>query len=547
MFNLNSDPRLALDNLRLRFSQSAVAIALILLIIQYLNYQFNATNGAPEVVPFFVLPTIVILAVGLIVLLQNVFVEQTINIILIGLIVVNLNLTGDVVRLGSGALLLLGSALFARSWVYYPSVLVVCGITVIRQLQSSSTQTLFNTVIPYIALLVIFSILLRVFRNRIYGFADNARHTTDLLSASSTIGQTIGQFTELNQLLSRSVDVVRDRLSFYHVQIFLITPANTIKLEASTGDIGKKLVASMQTFPANTQNPVGRCIQSGSAQVINDLSSRASYMFGDVLLNTVSELVVPILDGERIIGVLDIHSMRRNAFSQTDVQAMEIIANQLATGIRNSRLFDSQEQTIRENKRLFLESETNLREIERLNRQMSKQAWENYMGGQGIVSGVSLTNQEFRPGADWSELMTQAAQRRRSISKAIPETNRHIIAVPIELRGEILGAIELETNENVILSDTMDMLQAISQRLAISVDNARLFEETQETTAQEQRINEIVSGYQMAQSMEELLQITLEGLTEALGAEAGSIRLGHNLSLDDSTKPASLNGDNNHA
>jgi GAF domain-containing protein len=257
---------------------------------------------------------------------------------------------------------------------------------------------------------------------------------------------------------------------------------------------------------------------------------------------------VPIIEGDRIIGALDIHSTQNDAFAQNDVQTLRVVANQLATAIRNARLFEQQEQTIRENKRLFLESETNLREIERLNRQLTKQAWDDYLRGRGVVAGVTWSQKNFKPGAEWSDQMLQAAQRRRVMSQKDPASNKRVISVPVELRGEVMGAIEIETDDGVLVSDTVDMLQAISQRLAISLDNARLFEETQEATAQEQRISEIVSGYQSAESIEDLLQITLQGLTEALGAEQGAIRLG-NVPSQNGQNGASHNGVNggNHA
>ncbi len=55
---------------------------------------------------------------------------------------------------------------------------------------------------------------------------------------------------------------------------------------------------------------------------------------------------------------------------------------------------------------------------------------------------------------------------------------------------------------------------------------ARLFEEAQETTAQEQRINEIVGRYQSAGTVDDLLRITLAELSDSLGARQAVIRLG---------------------
>jgi hypothetical protein len=69
------------------------------------------------------------------------------------------------------------------------------------------------------------------------------------------------------------------------------------------------------------------------------------------------------------------------------------------------------------------------------------------------------------------------------------------------------------------------MMRTVTQRLALSLDKARLFEESQEATAQEQRINEIVARYQSVTNVDELLRITLVELSQTLGATGGAIRL----------------------
>jgi GAF domain-containing protein len=96
----------------------------------------------------------------------------------------------------------------------------------------------------------------------------------------------------------------------------------------------------------------------------------------------------------------------------------------------------------------------------------------------------------------------------------------------VVLRGEVIGAIEVEPGDSAAQSDTVEMVQAIAQRLASSLDNARLYEEAQVATAQEQRINQIVTQYQAATTVDDLLRITLTELSEALGAQRGAIRLG---------------------
>lgn len=364
-----------------------------------------------------------------------------------------------------------------------------------------------------------------LFNQQLTQYAARAARTSNLLEASASVGQVMAQVLNQDELLKRSVELIRDRFAFYHVQIFLIDDRREeAKLVASTGKVGQELLERQHSLPLGSQSVIGRVIQIGEAVVARDTDTDGVHAFNELLPKTRSELALPILDGDQIIGALDVQSMRPDAFTNTDIQALQVMAAQLGNAIRNARLFEAQANSVRENKRLFLESETNLREIQRLNRQLTRQAWQDYLAQNRIISGVTLDGVNFRPGSVWTDPMQDAAQRRRP-KITTDETGQSIMAVPIELRGEILGAIEIAVDDNSDADETLEMLQAITQRLALSLDNARLFEETQQATAQEQRIGEITSQYQAAATVDDLLKITLDGLTQTLGATRGAIRL----------------------
>jgi GAF domain-containing protein len=372
-------------------------------------------------------------------------------------------------------------------------------------------------------------LMLRYFVDRLEQVARNSQRTAILLEASANIGQSVSQMLELNDLLNRAVEIIRDRFAFYHVQVFLIDDSRDYAyLQASTGEIGEQLLARGHRLRLDSNSVIGRVSLAGEPIIARD--SDSGHAFNELLPDTRSELAIPIKDSDGIIGALDVQSRLSNAFTANEIRVLNVIANQLATAIRNARLFENQAHSLRENKRLFIESETNLREIQRLNRQLTRQAWTDYLKMDRRITGVTLEGQGFSNKAEWSPEMVESGQRRRPI-KANTEGQRKV-AVPIELRGEVVGAIEIELPKFDDEESTIDMIQAISQRLAVSLDNARLFEETQEATAQEQRVGELVSRYQSANTVDDLLQITLEGLIETLGADAGSIRLGRLPELD---------------
>lgn len=411
-------------------------------------------------------------------------------------------------------------AMFVRLTLHF----ILTDIPRVREIESALAYLGVLAVIFAVPFLI--SILARYAINTLRQSADQSMRAGQLLSSTTSIGQEMLRLLDLNELLSRAVEVIKVGFGYYHVQIYLFDETRSFAiLVASTGDLGQQLLSRQYRLPLSRPSLIARAAQAGEPVSTNEAADPNRQF--DIMPNTRSELAIPITDGETIIGVLDIQSGRSGSdlFTLMEKQVLQVTTSQLATAIRNARLFEAQEQSLRENKRLFLDAETNLREIQRLNRQLTRQTWEEYLTANRAVGGVTLDRDSFHPGAEWSDRMMQAGLRRRPMTTR--QDDRAFIAVPVELRGEVIGAMEVEIPSDLHSEGIIDMMQAIADRLAISLDNARLFEETQEATAQEQRINEIVSHYQSASTVDDLLQVTLEGLFETLGAEAASIRLGN--------------------
>ncbi len=440
----------------------------------------------------------------------------------------DINLLFLILSLAAIAVSLLLSRL--NFWVFNSIMLsIVVGVSLLTTLQETSMSQAsiasFLITLSFGLIPMAISGIARSFTAVLDHTANQAQRSLDVLVANADIGQNISEIASLDDLLTRSVEIIRDRFGFDHVSLFLTDSDNRFShLSTSTGEIGKQMLARGHRLPVDAKSVVGRTTMAKDVIVVREAQADTGQAYNELLPNTRSELGIPILDTQGVIGVIDIQSQRSDAFSDTEIDALRFIANQLATAIRNTRLFEDKENTIRENQRLFIESETNLREIQRLNRQLTKQAWSDYLVANRRIDGVTLNNDGFRNRADWSEEMVAASQKRRAITE--DKDGKRTIAVPIELRGEVVGAIELETEQHKNSDDMVDMVRTISQNLGVSLDNARLFEESNEATAQEQQVSRIVSQYQSAESVDDLLRLTIKGLAETLGAERASIRLG---------------------
>lgn len=387
----------------------------------------------------------------------------------------------------------------------------------------------------------------RYFNNVVREFASRNDRYNNLIRAAGEVGQVTNAILSLDELFRRAVEVIRDRFAYYHVQIFLIDEdGQYADLVASTGDTGRRLLETKHRLPVGSQSVIGRVTQVGEPIIAADTDRDEVHARNELLPDTRSEMALPIFDSRRrVVGALDVQSTRENAFSQVDIQALLIVASQLGVAIRNAQLFEAQEESVRENKRLFFESEANLREIQRLNRQLTQKSWRDFINSTDVPAGVDANEgQTVSPvaGPDWSPVMIDASKRRRVVN----DESAGLLAVPIVLRNEVIGAIEVAVKDQDDAEDRAELLRSVATRLAVSLDNARLFEEAQQSTIQEQQLNEIVGRYQAANTVDELLQITLAELKELFSAEGGKIRIGRLPTGGASTSPInghSQNGD----
>lgn len=380
------------------------------------------------------------------------------------------------------------------------------------------TQYLFE-----IISLLIIGFATRYFVSQTEQTAANTRRTTELLQAVAEIGQALAKLLNLAELLDGSVELIRDRFAFYHVQVFLVDDNSEVaRLVASTGEVGQTLLERKHHLPVGSQSVIGQVTLVGRPVLARDTDP--VYYRNELLPDTRAELAVPILDGERIIGALDVQSRSLNAFDTDRAQAIQVMANLLGTSVRNARLFELQARSANETKRLYLEAETSLREIQRLNQQLTRAGWEEYLRQRQSSVGVTLKDGQLVSDGDWSDQLIRATRSRQPVT-VVHDDGRSTVALPVVLGSEVIGAIEVEADRPLMQAETVEMMRDIAQRLAISLDKARLYEESQEATAQEQRINEIVARYQSVTNVDDLLRITLTELSQSLGATGGAIRL----------------------
>lgn len=434
----------------------------------------------------------------------------------------------------SALALIAGSVLLSRwTFILINAVIFARGFSLLAESLRSvppdaPTEVSLDTLTTFVLILSVLLIVgatSRYIVEQLKRAVQQTQRAADRLAATAQIAQITASMLDLKELFNRSVELIRDHFGFYHVQVFMLDKRGEFAvLTASTGEIGQQLLARHHQLPVGSASVIGRVTYFGEPVIAADTDLDPLHRPNELLPNTRSEMAVPIFEGERVIGALDVQSTVPRAFTPLDVQVLQTVANLLAVAIHNAQLFDEKTRALAEQEHLVQQLDINMREIQRLNQQLTRTGWSQFLEQRPETTGVTLSDGVIRTEAEWSAALLAAARAAQPVAERA-NGQPGPVAVPITLRGEVIGAIEVEPGGGLPPADVIAVLEAVAQRLALSLENARLIEEANLAATQEQRINAIATHYQSVSSVDDLLRITLTELTETLGARRGAIRL----------------------
>ena len=167
------------------------------------------------------------------------------------------------------------------------------------------------------------------------------------LATVSEVSRQVAALLDLDELLPRIVSLIRERFGYTHVHLFTTdTEAGRALFRASTHPRGVEWRARNVGYRIGLEGLVGWVAAMGEPLLVNDVTQDPRFApYPDKLVDeTKSELVVPLMIASRVIGVLDVESDQRNAFSDDDLFILKTLAAQVAIAMEDARLYNSQKE-----------------------------------------------------------------------------------------------------------------------------------------------------------------------------------------------------------
>ncbi len=325
------------------------------------------------------------------------------------------------------------------------------------------------------------------------GLEERVVERTSQMQAAAEISRATIAMRDLGELLRLALELIRQRFGFYHASIFLMDEAGEFAvLRESTGEVGAELKARGHRLGVGSHSLVGWVAQNRRPRVALEVAGDPFYFKNPLLPDTRSELCIPLIAGDQLLGVMNVQSTELDAFDENAVQVLQTLADQLSVAIQNADLFER--------------TQANLRQMSALYQQVTSTSWHTYVRRQPREIVYDL-----EPGA---------AARSGSDSSSAPLT------IPLRMGEEVVGAIELYGGRTSGLApEEQAILDTVATQISVALESAALFQDTQRRRNREQLINEIT--YQMRSTLNPaaIVQSGIRELGRALGATEVVVKL----------------------
>jgi GAF domain-containing protein len=308
------------------------------------------------------------------------------------------------------------------------------------------------------------------------------------LEAVAQVAREASSIHDLGMLLNEVTQLTAKQFDFYHVGIFLLDDSGkTAILQASNSEGGKRMLARGHQLQVGAVGIVGHVAGTGQTRIALDVGEDAVFFQNPDLPDTRSEMALPLIVREKVIGVFDLQSTKPRAFFQRDVDILQILADQVAIAIDNALLL-SQSQAV-------------IQQLQTISGEQARKVWSETVQGQSHSFGYTPLG--FKPNTG------------------------HRLVIPIRLRGQEIGRINLHRNAAQPAWSKQEQVLAaeISNQAALALENARLIADAQERAERERTLSQVANRMRETLDIDIVLQTAVQEIRNSLNLQQAEVRL----------------------
>ncbi len=340
---------------------------------------------------------------------------------------------------------------------------------------------------------------------------DAAASNPEVVATLAEIGQEVNASLDLDEVLSHAAVLIKRHIDYELFGVLMVDEDGAYLTH-------RFAIGYPPGLAENLKVPIGQGITGTAARTghpvrVSDVTQDPRYI--NAIDSVRSELAVPLMFRGKCVGVLDIQSRHLDYFTKDQQNILAVLANRLAVAIENARLFQqvrTQAETLlvlndvsREISSILDVEELLRRTAELIKRVIDYQILSillyddeqkvfrhriDVKHGQRVQGKLRVAATEGLVGAAATlrepVLVPDVTADPRYLM-VNPET-RSELAIPMMHKGKVIGVLDLESPQlNYFTADHVQTLSILAANLAVSVENAGLYEQVAEGEARLER------------------------------------------------------------
>jgi len=384
------------------------------------------------------------------------------------------------------------------------------------------------------------------------------------LEASAEVARAITSILDVDNLLRKAVDLIRDHFGFYHAGIFLLDEVGEWAiLREATGEAGAKMKAQGHRLAVGDTSMVGWTALHHQPRIALDVGEDAIRFANPLLPYTRSEMTLPMMIGDQLLGVLNVQSTEEAAFDEDDVRVLQSMANQVAVAIENAQQVSDDAALLETTSPIY-----------RVGRRLTTATATNEVANAIIASiaetgadGCLVVELEFSPDGEPEALLYRGVWRRDREPQFQPGTRlpitespfplemvntlwtvadveqdghlpqsarqvfiatgvRALANIPLRARGKVIGqVVVLRVTPGPFSNAALRLYEVLSGQAAVALERAQLLERAQQRAEREQQARQTIDHIRRTVDIEQALQTTAQRLSQAMGVPHVSIEV----------------------
>ena len=376
------------------------------------------------------------------------------------------------------------------------------------------------------------------------------------LELVSRISQQVRALTPLRDLFQQTVTLIQSTFGYYCVNIYSYdADTGRLTLQASTMD---EVFQNKQHLPPD-KGLINWALTHMETVLVNNVSADPRYLRLSVLPDTSAEIVVPLIIEEQVLGALDVQSDQVGAFGAEDQFALEVLVDQIALAIRESRLYNAerQQRSVAETLREVAQTLTSSLELETvlnailtdLRRVLVYDAAAILLlesgdtvvvrTAQGLPSVAATQGERFS--LQDSFRLAKLAQGDEPIIFECEDASgcyhalldlppeHACLGAPLIARGELIGFLTVDAlpPQSYKLQDAA-VIAAFAGQAAVAIDNARLFASQREETWVSSALLQMAEATAQSTELDQVLTTIVQMTLTLIGVERCGVLLWDN-------------------